>query len=68
MGLLERDGKGNDNNIELRLELTLCSLQLGEEPSLDFIPVSVPPLTHWYLSVYYKDCSTEVHYCTVSVF
>lgn len=24
VGLLERDGKGNDNNIELRLELTLC--------------------------------------------
>lgn len=47
VGLLERDGKGSDNNIELRLEITLCILQLGEESSSDFISVSVPHLAYW---------------------
>lgn len=47
MGLLEREGKGNDNNIEFRLDLTLCNLGLGEESSSNFILVNVPHLTHW---------------------
>lgn len=44
---LEWEGKGNDNNIELRLALTLCNLDLGEESSSNFISVNVPHLTHW---------------------
>jgi len=43
----ERDGKRNDNNTELRLEVILCNLQLREESSPDFISVAVPRLLYW---------------------
>lgn len=43
----EKEGKGNDNNIELRLQLILYNLQQREESSPDFISVTVTHLLQW---------------------